>query len=77
MTITKLIRELEKLSKKIGPRAQVVIDKKNIDTRDDLTYEVFAFVRTETIPWDTNDGNGLFTASDQERYRSVVVLSNE
>lgn len=76
MTIRKLIRLLEKAEKKMGPRAKVTLDWREVheatEGYDYTHYELNCF-DTAMIRWAEDDSFEL--ANGEERMRSVVVLS--
>lgn len=74
MTITGLIKELNKIKKKVGPRTQVVVNMEALRNR--LPYEYshasFNHVEVECIPWAVNDSVCL--ANGEERTKVVVSI---
>lgn len=76
MTIRKLIRLLEKAENKIGPRARVTLDFKEVKVGvmafDYSHWELNCF-DVQTIPWAEDDSFEL--ADGSERMKTVVVLS--
>lgn len=77
MTITKLIKQLEALKEKVGPLAQVTIDKRGVTnmSHDDWSHCIVTSVQTDAILWEKDGSTEL--ANGQERIRTVVVLNGE
>lgn len=78
MTISKLIKELEKLKSKVGPSAQVTICKsgmRNLDLGDDYTHCSLQNIQSNWIRFSIDDNYELKDGS--ERLRHVVVLNGE
>ncbi len=76
MTVYKLIKELQKISDKHGPRAQVVIDmtelKVNKSILQDYSHWSVGEVRAERILWAKDDS--FILADGSERTKQVVSL---
>lgn len=76
MTIQGLINKLEKTKKKIGPRARVTIDLRELKINkfpDYYTHWEINCLDTETMPWAIDDSFEL--KNGKTRYRTVVILS--
>lgn len=78
MTISKLIKELEKLKSKVGPRTEVVIDLKG--TQNSKLDEWHSYIKVNTIErdsvlWYVDDN--CFLQDGSERYKSVIILNGE
>jgi hypothetical protein len=77
MTISKLIRELQKMKKKTGPRATVVIDLAEFKWNGSIILEYSHYtagqVRDEYIPFEGKDGS-KYNADGSERMRIVVSI---
>ena len=75
MTLGRLIKQLQKIEKQLGPRATIVIDSEvtsSSHTPDYFTHVGLNKVESETIVWYV-DGSGVL-ANGEERLRTVVVL---
>ncbi len=77
MTIQGLINKLEKAKKKLGKRARVTIDLREVRNgpgmAEEYTHWELNCLNTETIPWAVEDSFELEDGSD--RQKTVVVLS--
>lgn len=77
MTVSKLIKELEKIKDKHGPRTQVVVCKegmKNLDNPD-WSHIGLESIQIDSINWYIDDSCELKDGS--ERSRIVAVLNGE
>lgn len=73
MTIRKLIKELQKVEKRIGPRKLVMVDLS--ETRlisDEYTHWAVLKLDDETIPFAIDDNFEL--ADGSQRMRTVAVI---
>lgn len=71
MTIKQLIKELQKLEKKVPRGTPVVIEHKNFGKLD-YTHDNFSELQVETITWAKEDCVEL--ADGSERYKIVVTI---
>lgn len=77
MTVSKLIKELEKLKKKHGPRTQVVVSKKGMASlgQEEWSHIGVQSATQETILWMIDDNWERKDGS--ERYKTVVTINGE
>lgn len=77
MTALGLIRKLEKVVKKNGPRTRVCIDLKAMramhSTHEDYSTWELTHLEVDTMRWEKEDS--YYLANGQERMTTVVVLS--
>jgi len=74
MTLQKMINELEKLKKKIGPRAKVVVNLRALESgrSDYISHPEVTNVELQTLLWFIDDSCELKDGS--ERMRTVVSI---
>jgi len=72
MTVTKLIKELEKIKKK-SPRALVVVDTKTVGNPD-YSHDLIHSVDVQILNWTDEDGYTSYNKDGSERQKLVVVL---
>ena len=70
MNINQLIKKLQKLSKEVGPRTEVVINTKAINS--EYSHPSFEEIDIEMIDWFIDDNSEL--KSGVTRQRKVVSL---
>lgn len=78
VTLGKLIRELQKLEKKVGPRTTVSIDKPTFNDGND-TWNICGVEMVKSVYVNTVDGDGFTVVNKDgtERGKTEVVLMGE
>lgn len=71
MTIKQLIRELQRLEKKVPRGTPVVIEHSNFGKMD-YSHDNFSELQIETIVWAKNDSAVL--ADGSERMKTVITI---
>lgn len=74
MTISKLIKELEKIKKNNGPRTQVTICKKGMSNLDNSDYSHISIqsIQSAWIRWSVDDSWELKDGTERMRYVAVL-----
>ena len=77
MTITKLIKELEKIKKDVGPKTKVSVNAREMLDSCNGAFDIVQVgnIKSDTINLCDGDGFQIFNKDGSERMHQQIILS--